>query len=196
MAIKHTTGFSYEPFRSRTGAFGAFGLRDNGNRSFLPAHGDSCDRTICTSPAPTPPRKTEGLAIAESLSGANLATPQIIGSFRNLLRCDGLERVATALFYQNELIAQLEVASGVPGQVQFRCRDIALLALKAGATELVVAHNHPSGDPRPSEQDIFATRKLRKILIELDINLVDHLIFTKKRMHSMKLGNTSWISNT
>ena len=49
-------------------------------------------------------------------------------------------------------------------------------ALKAGAEEIIVAHNHPSGDPTPSKADIATTKELSKAGEFLGVPLVDHLI--------------------
>ncbi len=49
-------------------------------------------------------------------------------------------------------------------------------ALKAGAEEVVVAHNHPSGDPTPSKADIAATKRLREAGELLSVPLLDHLV--------------------
>ena len=49
-------------------------------------------------------------------------------------------------------------------------------ALKAGAEEIIVAHNHPSGDLTPSKADIAATAKLREAGDLLGVPLVDHII--------------------
>ena len=49
-------------------------------------------------------------------------------------------------------------------------------ALKAGAEEIVVAHNHPSGDLTPSKADIAATAKLREAGDLLNVPLLDHII--------------------
>ena len=49
-------------------------------------------------------------------------------------------------------------------------------ALKVGAEEIVVAHNHPSGDRAPSKADIEATTKLREAADLLDVPLIDHII--------------------
>jgi DNA repair protein RadC len=49
-------------------------------------------------------------------------------------------------------------------------------ALKAGAEEIIVAHNHPSGDPTPSKPDIVTTAKLREAGAMLGVPLIDHLI--------------------
>lgn len=48
------------------------------------------------------------------------------------------------------------------------------------ATQIVVAHNHPSGNERPSRQDVIITNKLREAGELLDIKLLDHLIFGKQ----------------
>jgi DNA repair protein RadC len=49
-------------------------------------------------------------------------------------------------------------------------------ALKAGAEEIIVAHNHPSGDLTPSKADIAATAKLREAADLMGVPIVDHLI--------------------
>ncbi len=54
-------------------------------------------------------------------------------------------------------------------------------ALKLAATGLIVAHNHPSGNPRPSETDRDLTEKLSKAAELLDLSLLDHLIITPQK---------------
>ena len=49
-------------------------------------------------------------------------------------------------------------------------------ALKAGAEEIIVAHNHPSGDPTPSKADIAATKELKDLASRLGVVLIDHII--------------------
>lgn len=49
-------------------------------------------------------------------------------------------------------------------------------ALKVGAEEIIVAHNHPSGDLTPSRADVSATKKLQKAAQLLGVTLLDHLI--------------------
>ena len=49
-------------------------------------------------------------------------------------------------------------------------------ALKAGAEEIIVAHNHPSGDFTPSKADIAATKELKDLASRLGVALVDHII--------------------
>ena len=52
------------------------------------------------------------------------------------------------------------------------CRE----ALKAGAEEIIVGHNHPSGDLTPSKADVDATKKLREVAQLLGVTFLDHLI--------------------
>ena len=49
-------------------------------------------------------------------------------------------------------------------------------ALKAGAEEIIVAHNHPSGNPTPSKADIAATAELKGLAARLGIVFLDHLV--------------------
>ena len=49
-------------------------------------------------------------------------------------------------------------------------------ALKAGAEEIIVAHNHPSGNLKPSKADLAATEELRDLAKRLDVPLIDHII--------------------
>lgn len=54
--------------------------------------------------------------------------------------------------------------------------DVLRAALKAGAEEIIVAHNHPSGDPTPSKADIAATFALKKAADIVGVHLLDHLV--------------------
>ena len=63
-------------------------------------------------------------------------------------------------------------------------REVFREAIREGASSLIVAHNHPSGDPTPSPEDIEVTTRLAEIGRTLDIPLHDHVI----------IGDPSWIS--
>ncbi len=61
--------------------------------------------------------------------------------------------------------------------------DVRLLfknAVRLGATALIVAHNHPSGELNPSKSDLKLTAKIKKVGENLDIKLLDHLIISEK----------------
>lgn len=54
-------------------------------------------------------------------------------------------------------------------------------AITQGCANIIVAHNHPSGDPEPSDEDISITQRLTKAGEIVGIKLFDHVIFTKDR---------------
>ena len=83
---------------------------------------------------------------------------------------------ALSLNTKNRLIRFTEITSGIANASLVHPREVFREAIKYNATALVVLHNHPSGDPAPSQQDIQATRSLRKAGEVLGIELLDHII--------------------
>ena len=65
-------------------------------------------------------------------------------------------------------------------------RQDALEALKAEAVHILLLHNHPSGDPAPSEADRQITECIRELGIKLDIPLIDHIIIGDNKYISFK----------
>lgn len=63
------------------------------------------------------------------------------------------------------------------GQVEFPMRNIIADAMALNATDLILAHNHPSGDPTPSTTDIATTRRLAQVARPIGVTLKDHLVF-------------------
>ena len=63
-----------------------------------------------------------------------------------------------------------------PGAL-FPLRSIIAEAAELGSAGIVLAHNHPSGDPRPSESDCRCTRRLATAAEALDCTVLDHLVF-------------------
>jgi len=58
------------------------------------------------------------------------------------------------------------------------------VALKANASSIIIAHNHPSGNLQPSEADINLTRKIKDAGLSLDLPVLDHLILTPEGYYS------------
>ena len=68
-------------------------------------------------------------------------------------------------------------------------KDVFTQALLNGAVLLVVLHNHPSGDPTPSKDDILITNRLAKGASYLDLQLADHIIIGDNKYYSFKENN-------
>jgi DNA repair protein RadC len=78
---------------------------------------------------------------------------------------------------------------GDSGGVDFPLRNIIVEAVRHGSAGILLAHNHPSGDARPSESDFRTTRRLATAAAALDCRLLDHLVFAGAECTSLrKLG--------
>lgn len=82
---------------------------------------------------------------------------------------------------KNTLIADEEQAEGTIDHVPVYPREIVKRALLLNASALILVHNHPSGDPTPSESDIVMTQKIMTAAQALGIVLHDHVIIGKSR---------------
>ena len=80
---------------------------------------------------------------------------------------------------KNVLIADEEQAKGTVDHVPVYPREVVKRALELNASALILVHNHPSGDPTPSEADIHMTAQIQDAARVLGIVLHDHLIIGK-----------------
>jgi DNA repair protein RadC len=99
------------------------------------------------------------------------------------------EEETVAVIYLDEAQRVLDVSiegKGGGDEAELPLRAIFRHALKEGACAIVVAHNHPSGDPAPSEADKAATCELAAAGRPLGVRLHDHLIFSKGEWSSFR----------
>ncbi len=97
------------------------------------------------------------------------------------------ERLGIALLdSRHRIIKQRDIFVGTVNNTLVSTRDIIRATVVENAIAIVVYHNHPSGDPTPSEEDETFTTKLRDSLKLADIELVDHLVIGAHRYFSMK----------
>ena len=75
-----------------------------------------------------------------------------------------------------KVLACKEVGEGIVNSATISTRRIVETALSAGASSVVLAHNHPSGIALPSSDDILTTRQVALGLAAVDIVLTDHLV--------------------
>ena len=87
---------------------------------------------------------------------------------------------------KNVLIADEEQAKGTVDHVPVYPREIVKRALELNASALILAHNHPSGDPTPSEADLSMTTQVKEACQALGLVLHDHLIIGKSRELSFR----------
>ncbi|MFL4469324.1 DNA repair protein RadC [Tateyamaria armeniaca] len=87
---------------------------------------------------------------------------------------------------KNVLIADEEQGKGTVDHVPVYPREVAKRALELNASALILVHNHPSGDPTPSQSDIDMTNQMENACGALGLTLHDHLIVGKSRELSFK----------
>lgn len=95
------------------------------------------------------------------------------------LKMAGLEREEFIVLYlnqQNQLIAHETLFTGTINSTEIHPREVVKRALYFNAATVIIAHNHPSGDPIPSQADKTVTLRLMQALALVDIHLLDHLI--------------------
>jgi len=88
----------------------------------------------------------------------------------------------------NKLMQHTIIIEGTVDRAPFYPREIMKSALEHNATKIIMVHNHPSGEPTPSENDHRITAKLEEIAAGFSIKLLDHLIVTPRQAFSLKTG--------
>ncbi|WP_342261913.1 RadC family protein [Alphaproteobacteria bacterium endosymbiont of Tiliacea citrago] len=87
---------------------------------------------------------------------------------------------------KNKLIKDLILQNGTIDKAAIFPRELVLLALQIGAGGMILVHNHPSGDPTPSDADIQITKEIKNASNLMNILVYDHLIIAKNAFYSMK----------
>ena len=93
---------------------------------------------------------------------------------------------AAALDAQDGLIRFDILAKGTGDGVGVTPRDAVVFALQSKAVSVVLAHNHPSGNPRPSQQDYDLTCAIAEALGGVSVTLADHIIYTDTESYSFE----------
>jgi DNA repair protein RadC len=133
-------------------------------------------------------------ACALRMAQQEVTKREVIGSWKKLL--DYL-RMAMAeekteqfrlLFLDNKnaLIADEEQQRGTVNHTPVYPREVVKRALELGATAIILVHNHPSGDPTPSQDDIAMTKEVAAAADKLGISVHDHIIIGRKGHASLR----------
>ena len=124
----------------------------------------------------------------EMRDNLTLDNPQTVADYLRLHIGHEKVEVSTALLLnrQNQLIAMRELSRGTVAENTVYTREIVKLALDHYADGLIIAHNHPGGSIRPSENDIAFTRRLQQALALVDVVLLDHFVVTAAQAFSMR----------
>lgn len=94
--------------------------------------------------------------------------------------------ILLALDIKSCLIQDIIISKGTVNASFSNPRDIFIAALKYGAVSVILLHNHPSGDPTPSREDVITTQRLRDAGELIGIPLMDHIIIGDNTYVSLK----------
>jgi len=98
---------------------------------------------------------------------------------------------AVALDSSNRFLGFMKLEEGTSNSARVHLRKIfTFLLCETNATGLILAHNHPGGSTQPSREDIALTRKIHDHLKELDVRLLDHIIYAP----GLSDSESSWVS--
>jgi DNA repair protein RadC len=86
---------------------------------------------------------------------------------------------------KNNVLKKTQIHLGTLNASLVGPREVYREAIREGASAIIVAHNHPSGDATPSPEDVEVTRKLKQVGAMLDIPLLDHLVVGDQRWTSL-----------
>jgi DNA repair protein RadC len=112
------------------------------------------------------------------LPRGELSDPETVGAFYGD-RLGHLEHeviVAVALDGQHRLLGEFEVARGGRHGASLTAGDVLRPIIRAAGSAFLLIHNHPSGDPSPSSEDIHMTKALRNAGLVVGIPLIDHVV--------------------
>ena len=96
--------------------------------------------------------------------------------------------MALYLSDSNRLLHHSIITEGTVNRTALYPREILREGITYNATGVIIVHNHPDGQPVPSDRDLEMTRKLEGIAAPLGIRLLDHMIVTRLQAYSIKKG--------
>lgn len=133
------------------------------------------------------------LSLAERYEQAPLVAGRPVtdaGSAERFLRqrLGGRPQEIFAVMFLNarhQLLMFEELFAGSVDRAQVYPREVLRRSLSYNAAAVVLAHNHPSGNPEPSASDVQLTERLKRLLAEIDVRLLDHLVIGRGRAVSL-----------
>jgi len=118
-------------------------------------------------------KATQVLALAELATRFN--------SFKS-----GEEHIVIMLNTKNIIISVKDISIGNLNSSIVHPREVFIEAIKLSSASVILCHNHPSGDPTPSKEDILITKRLKECGTLLGIEVLDHIIIGNEAYISLK----------
>ena len=107
-----------------------------------------------------------------------MGSPSDVKNYFQIRLCENRREVFCVMFLstKNHVIDCIDMFTGTIDSAAVSIREILSEVLRLNASSIIVAHNHPSGDPEPSRADIYLTKQISEALSLISVNILDHII--------------------
>ncbi len=131
---------------------------------------------------------TKRLAKATARKGLDFSTPSSIAEYyMEDMRHERQEEMKLLLLNtKSRLIGETNISKGTVNSAVISPRELFVEALQKNAVSIILLHNHPSGDPTPSKEDILITRRIKEAGMLIGIELLDHIVIGNHCYVSMR----------
>lgn len=131
---------------------------------------------------------TKRMARESHRDSLRLITPKSVADYymQDMRHLKDEQVVLLMLDSKNRFIKDMIISKGTVNTSIMPIREVFVHALKYEAVNIILLHNHPSGDPTPSAEDIKVTKKLKEAGNLIGITLMDHIIIGDNRYNSLK----------
>ena len=128
------------------------------------------------------------LAQASAKKGLNFSTPATIAKYymEDMRHCPQETMKLLFLNTKTKLIGETNISKGTVNSTVVSPRELFVEALQKNAVSIILLHNHPSGDPTPSKEDVLITRRVHEAGEMIGITLLDHIIIGNNRYISLR----------
>jgi len=116
--------------------------------------------------------------------GETISSPEGVIAFARRMEDMDIEKILVLYLNQKNKLIGMKYYEGGNGYCLFSLRDVVKVALLLNAPSLIVVHNHPSGDNRPSQEDYDLTRSLKEALAFFQLKIIDHVIVSTDGYYS------------
>ena len=125
---------------------------------------------------------------AKPYEGARVTSPEVVFDLLKNRSMHLEVEVFTAVLLdtKNQVKEVVEISSGTLNCCVVHPRDVFRVAIRRNCNSLIVSHNHPSGDPTPSSEDINITKRLVEAGNIIGIKVLDHIVIGKDSYCSLK----------
>jgi DNA repair protein RadC len=138
-----------------------------------------------------------GRRVAEAAEGRRRRQTRITGTAEAMDYCrstfarladDGAQEEfhIVTLDTKNQVVASHQISVGLLDQSMVHPREVFRAAIRDAAKSILLVHNHPSGDPTPSGQDVSITRRLEQVGETVGIGVLDHIIVARQGATSLR----------